>query len=204
MLQKKYLDKLPPVDRDRLLEVISIIEVLKMKFPNATISKELEKDKSEVSAYLNAKKPMSTNFYETFIQRFGKKENNEALLNQETLINASVAVQDLNREIILGLVRSGQTLADANKTLADSNKSGNEANKILAQNSEKLIRIVEFKYLPNSALESDNQLTVAEVLQPYLNKIAKQGVAENWWPSYDEGLLKLNKTVIASEEVSIE
>lgn len=61
---------LQKLDKDRLDKVLSLIESRKIKFPNATLSKELKTDSGAVSAYLRGKKPMSNNFYTSFIERY--------------------------------------------------------------------------------------------------------------------------------------
>lgn len=68
---------LQKVDKDRLVKVLSVIENAKIKFPNATISKDLERSSSTVSDYLNGKKPMSENFYRDFVERYEKGQSKD-------------------------------------------------------------------------------------------------------------------------------
>lgn len=63
---------LQKVDQDRLDKVLRCIELWGMRFPVAKISKDMGKSKGEVSAYLSGKKPMSDNFYGTFMALFGE------------------------------------------------------------------------------------------------------------------------------------
>ena len=138
MLQKEDLDKLTKVDRDRLLLVLSIIEEQGIKFPNKVLSETFNKSSGEISTYLNAKKPMSGNFYRDFMKVYGKKE--EETVNKEvhtidknttakeSELQALLNITQVYAESHLGLVRSHEIL-NQNHTTA------------LAQNDE-LIKLV--------------------------------------------------------------
>ena len=127
MLQKEDLDKLTKVDRDRLLEVLSIIEALGIKFPNKVLSETFKKSSGEISTYLNAKKSMPDNFYRDFIKVYGKKE-------EETINNESHSTEK-NSEVLrlltltekitdshLGLVRSHENLTIDHHKIINQNE----------------------------------------------------------------------------------
>lgn len=65
---------LQKIDKDRLDKVLAIIKSTGMRKPNATLMRGIPENKGNVSAYLNGKKPMSDNFYNTFIEKFSPKE----------------------------------------------------------------------------------------------------------------------------------
>lgn len=126
MLQKRYeqedYDKLDQVSKDRLDEVWRVIDEKFIRFPNATLTENLKRGKGEVSVYLNAKKPMSKNFYESFIKHYGRsiKEKapievdadlrkeigklNEIVLNHQATINVllkafgNVSSEEIDKE----------------------------------------------------------------------------------------------------------
>jgi hypothetical protein len=62
---------LQKLDKDRLDKVLKIIERHEMRFPVATLSKEMKVNKGNVSAYLKGNKAMSENFYNTFLEHYG-------------------------------------------------------------------------------------------------------------------------------------
>ena len=138
MLQKEDLDKLTKVDRDRLLLVLSIIEEQGIKFPNKVLSETFNKSSGEISTYLNAKKPMSGNFYRDFMKVYGKKEEetvdkevhtiDKNTTEKESELQALLNITQVYAESHLGLVRSHEIL-NQNHTTA------------LAQNDE-LIKLV--------------------------------------------------------------
>lgn len=70
---------LQKVDKDRLDEVLNVIQDRKIKFPLATIVKTLGADQALVSKILNGKKPMPDKFYTNFMEHFaGKKREVKA------------------------------------------------------------------------------------------------------------------------------
>ena len=64
-------------DQERLERVNSILEENPLKFPVATISRELNENTSRVSTYLKGTKPMPDKFYVAFMERFGNKSKKE-------------------------------------------------------------------------------------------------------------------------------
>lgn len=63
------------IDKERLDKVLSVIERHKIRFPVAEISKELVVDKGNVSAYLKGNKPMSDNFYTSFLKKYDSTDS---------------------------------------------------------------------------------------------------------------------------------
>ena len=62
---------LQKIDKDRLDEVSSVIKTKKIRFPIAELAKKTGLDKGQISNYLSGKKPMSDNFYTSFIEHYG-------------------------------------------------------------------------------------------------------------------------------------
>lgn len=79
---------LQKADKDRLDKVLQLIEKVGLRFPVADISKAQGRNKGEVSTYLSGKKPMSDNFYKTFIKHFETGEKPSDL--KETQNNSPV------------------------------------------------------------------------------------------------------------------
>ena len=191
MLQKTDLEKLAVVDRDRLEAVLAIINERKIKFPNATISKELNKDKSEVSSYLNAKKPMSTNFYETFMKLYGK---NESLINEEA--TPAHYTGRHTEDILRDVARSSVVVGEANKIMAISH------DKLIDTNSE-LVSVIKLAYgQSNSATVKESQRLAQEELQNCMVLIAKMLVKERLIATDEEALLKIGKCVYEDQVAS--
>lgn len=61
---------LQKLDKDRLDKVLQVIETCKIRFPNKEISQRLGVDSGNVSAYIKGRKPMSDNFYTSFLSEF--------------------------------------------------------------------------------------------------------------------------------------
>ena len=138
MLQKEDLDKLTKVDRDRLLLVLSIIEEQGIKFPNKVLSETFNKSSGEISTYLNAKKPMSGNFYRDFMKVYGKKE-----IEVDKEINTKENTATEKDSELLNLIRVTQTFAESHLGLVRSHEILNQNHTTaLAQNGD-LIRMVE-------------------------------------------------------------
>ena len=191
MLQKIDLDKLAAVDRDRLEEVLAIIDDKKIKFPNATISKELNKDKSEVSSYLNAKKPMSTNFYETFMKVYGK---NEPVINEEA--TPAHYTGRHTEDILRDVARSGVVVSEANKIMAISH------DKLIDTNTD-LVSVIKMVYgQANSATAKESRKLAQEELQKCMVLIAKMLVREKLIATDEEALLKIGKCVYEDQVAS--
>ena len=76
---------LKDVDKQRLAEVLQVIESLHMKFPNAEIHKKLNEDPGNISSYLNGKKPMSDNFYTSFMEAFRPKKPSKIVIKDADL-----------------------------------------------------------------------------------------------------------------------
>ena len=101
--------------------------------------------------------------------------------------------REISNELIIGLLKNGQTLAD-------SNKSGNDANKILAQNNERLIGMVEFKYMPSSYFENKNRLKVEEANLKMIDVMARTLVRSGAYPTFDEAIVYLDMLLTSEEE----
>src|SRR4051812_16974193 len=73
MYKESDYNKLNSVAKDRLDKVLETMKKKNIRFPQAEINRKMKTDKGVISAYLNAKKPISENFYTSFIQHFGEK-----------------------------------------------------------------------------------------------------------------------------------
>lgn len=131
MMQKEDLDKLGKVDRDRIIEVWSIIERIGMKHPNKVLSETFKKSSGEISTYLNAKKSMPDTFYRDFIKKYDTQ-----IAESKPISLPEPKSDNISQEIIRDLARSGIVLAEANKIQAQANSILSEANKILAVNNK--------------------------------------------------------------------
>ena len=105
----------------------------------------------------------------------------------------SSSSKEISNETILGLIKSGQILAE-------SNKSGNDSNKILAQNNERLIGMVEFKYMPSSYFENKNRLKVEEANLKMIDVMARTLVRNGAYPTFDEAIVYLDMLLTSEEE----
>ena len=61
---------LQKLEDTRLDEVLAVIKEQQIRFPVATIAKELGFSKSQVSSTLNKKTPVSDAFYNDFMKRY--------------------------------------------------------------------------------------------------------------------------------------
>ena len=179
---------LQKVDQDRLDKVLRIIQERPIKFPNATLERDLKANSGNISAYLKGTKAMSDNFYNAFIEKYGDLDN----VKQPALELSSIVPQytgQYTEDIMRDVARSSVIVGEANKIMAISNDK-------LVNNNSNLIEVIKLIHTQsNSHSSNDNQLTVAEVLQPYLEQIAEDGVEQQWWSSVHEGLLKLSNSV---------
>ena len=100
---------LQKVDKDRLDKVLKVIQDKGMKFPVATIEKDLNINKGNVSAYLKGKKSMSDNFYNSFMQQYesGEIKKPDVVTPDNTPLNH--------------LIEGNKNLSQANKDLAAAN-----------------------------------------------------------------------------------
>lgn len=121
---------LQKIDKDRLDKVLATIETAKIKFPNAAIAEKTGFSKSDVSVYLNGKKPMSDNFYQTFIKHYGIVES--APLPIPDSINQ-------NEVSLHSLIESNRVLVETNKVLTDLLQQSFNLNSVAPRQSDKLI-----------------------------------------------------------------
>jgi len=166
---------LQKIDKDRLDEVLATIEFAKIKFPNATITKDLGVHGGTVSEYLNGVKPMSSNFYRKFMDKYGKQEavnkTNDSTLDR--LINNNTE-----------LIEAHVSVAKATEELAKANKELSEANK-------------ELTLMLKNSVNSNGQNSYQNLAEKVLHRIAEKGVPE-LWATKEEGMSKLNKYLIGA------
>ena len=101
---------LQKVDKDRLDKVLSLVELNKIRFPVAELSKKLGKSKGEISDYLSGKKPMSNNFYNAFIELYN--------IEQAKPLPATESFNQ-NEVSLHSLIESNRVLVETNKVLTE-------------------------------------------------------------------------------------
>ena len=103
---------LQKVDKARLDRVSEVLETLNLRFPNSEISNKLGMDKGVVSSYLNGKKPISDNFYTSFMKEYGKGFKEEKnFVKESPIINTESTNLD-------SLIRQNENLTKANMDLS--------------------------------------------------------------------------------------
>ncbi len=188
MLQKEdiaNLTNLQKVDRERLSEVLEAIEYNKIKFPIAKISQALGRDKGEVSVYLNGVKPMSDNFYTTFMKKFTHPKGTPPDSKQ-----ADTPPETFYMDTISELSKTSVNLSETNKELAAATKETALANRLLAENQKELIEFL--KQSTNS--QNSNQIAFSLGVRQLFDKMATAGIQlPGLWKSQEEGLVILDK-----------
>ena len=101
--------------------------------------------------------------------------------------------KEISNDLILGLIKNAQTLADANK-------SGIDANLILAQSNERLIGMIEYKFLPNSYFVNKNRLITDEANLKMIDLMARTLVRHGAYPTFDEAIVYLDMLLTSEEE----
>jgi len=137
-------------DKDRLDKVLAVIEKNKIRFPVADIHKKMGGSKGTISDYIKGNKPISENWYSTFLELFDKNNIKEVEGKTEP-----------QNDKLSSLIESNHELCEANKALSIANKD-------LAAAHISLIRMLEVGNQPNSG----NQQGISEFLEPYLNQLA--------------------------------
>lgn len=160
---------LQKVDKDRLDKVLATIESAKIKFPNVTLTRELGVDGGTVSAYLNGKKPMSSNFFGKFMDKYGSTKATHATSDStlERLINNNT-----------DLIGAHVSVAKATEELAIANKELSEANK-------------ELTIMLKNSVNLNGQNNSHPVLVSVVQRIAERGVPM-LWASVEQGTSILN------------
>ena len=155
--------------QDRLDKVSSVLKKLKLRFPVAEISDKLGIDKGMTSAYLGGKKPMSSNFYSSFMKEYGEGFEEEKKIINNSLINSKESPN------LDSLIRQNENLTKANMDLS--------ANLLV------LTRMLEAKN--DSDLKNFVALeTMKHNLLELLSKQLSSGVK---YQSSQEAISKLNK-----------
>ena len=151
-------------DKDRLGAVLAVIEKRKIRFPVAEIHKKLGGSKGTISEYLAGKKPISENFYRSFMSEFEKQTKVEH--------STTTHADDLHK------------LIETNNITVLALKDSTETTKDLAE----MLKGV----LSSSGLVKDIQPKVPDVTV-YLQRIASEGAKAQLWASPEDGLKVLSK-----------
>lgn len=86
------------VNDKRLEKIKSILNKRGVRFPLATIVKDLQVDGSLVSSYLNGKKPISDKFYNKFLDFYGEEGENDIIaINQDLSKTIGLLVEEIAR-----------------------------------------------------------------------------------------------------------
>lgn len=118
-VDKPELDKVAKV---RLDKVLAIIEKVGMRFPVAQIEKEMKENKGNVSAYLSGKKPISENFYNTFLKKYGPLDRKGLNFDSEGEGTQSATLFNLSQSLLV-LSESRKIDAESELILAKTNAS---------------------------------------------------------------------------------
>ena len=109
---------LKKIDKDRLDQVSRVLIKKPMKFPVATISRELNEETSRVSTYLNGKKPMPERFFMAFMEKYGKESEEEKIVEVQTvtqleLVKLKANIQALNQIVARNMsLQTGKPIED--------------------------------------------------------------------------------------------
>ena len=172
------------IDQDRLLEVKRILEENPLKFPVATVSRELNENTSRVSTYLKGTKPMPDKFYVAFMERFGNNIIPKAEQPENVVIKQEI---NLTNE----LVESNKLLAQANNIYAQSNlKLAENMERLtkMAENMERLTKMAESK----SDSDSKNLVAVETMKHNLLELLSKLHTKGVKYQSNEEAISELN------------
>jgi hypothetical protein len=115
---------------DRLDKVISRLKCLNIRFPGKEIYKRMGEDKGNISNYLAGKKPMSDNFYTTFLEKFPiegekivkeKKEIVEDIITIRQLVINNTTLTDTNKDLVAEVIDGAKSMrsfvSDQNKLI---------------------------------------------------------------------------------------
>lgn len=72
---------------DRLKTIQKRINQYNIRFPVATLNREIGEDMGNISKMLKGKKPITDNFFTSFIEKFPEKDNNSNQKNDQDSIN---------------------------------------------------------------------------------------------------------------------
>jgi hypothetical protein len=104
---------------DRLDKVISRLKCLNIRFPGKEIYKRMGEDKGNISNYLAGKKPMSDNFYTTFLEKFPiegekivkeKKEIVEDIITIRQLVINNTTLTDTNKDLVAEVIDGAKSM----------------------------------------------------------------------------------------------
>jgi len=171
---------LQKVDKDRLDKVLAVIEAAKIKFPNATITRELDVHAGTVSAYLNGVKPMSSNFYRKFMDKYGNNSQEEKANN----IDENMDKNELSLHSVI----------ESNKSLAAGIRDFASASKEMAETNKELTALLKATINSNSVHSAPSP----DVLWTILERIAEQGT--KFWGTKEEGLKELGRYLSGGQE----
>ncbi len=193
---------LQKVDRDRLDKVLEVIKTLKIKYPNATLERDLKANSGNISAYLKGTKPISDNFYNAFMDKYVNTASE--IKNSNDKVPSVIEYSGrFSEEILRDVARSGAVVGEANKIIGEANRvMAVSHDKLITTNAE-LVSVIKMAYTQaNLKGEVENQKSTASELQSCLELIAKLGVEKKWFENEDEGLVELGKCVFVNEPAS--
>jgi hypothetical protein len=182
------------IDKDRLDEVLSILDNAKIRFPVADIVAKTGFTKGHVSNILKGNIPMSEKFYDTFLEKYHKTPISNTNYDEN-----HKNINELNEPSAAYITGSDlHSLIDTNKGLAISNQALSIANQELAT-AHKNITITNLKLAEIMQDSNSKKVPVGQTLDVFLNQIAK-GLVGKAWDDELQGLRILG-TILSSNFV---
>lgn len=174
------------IDQARLDAVLKAKETYqntyKRKLSQVIISKEIGIGTSTVSEYLSGQKPISENFYRTFMEKYGSGQKEEKIFVTDSTINKT----DTQVE---SLIRQNEQLTLAHRELTQANKDLAHTNRDLAANLLELTKMINSNDLKEKiSTASTIRSEVLELLAP----IVKDSLGLEY-PTNSKALLELDR-----------
>ena len=162
------------IDKDRLDKVSRILHENPLKFPVATISRELGEPTSRVSTYINGTKPMPEKFYIAFMDEFGKDFKEDTIVTYQQPIENKTTNLD-------SLIRQNENLTKANMDLS--------ANLLV------LTRMLESK----NGSDKENLVAVESMKHNFLELLSRLHTKGVKYQTNAEGISELNRLFVEIE-----
>ena len=189
---------LQKVDQDRLSKILDVIKQLKMRFPVAELTRELKMNKGNVSAYLKGLKPISENFYNTFMQKYGDSPV-QAVINEGRIADAYNKKME---DSIYNLTISNSNLAIAFVKQATAHEKDAEARIIQATANKILVEVNRdtLSKIPDPLSAKEKYTQDSQMLTRTFDMMAKTLVRHGVYQSDEEATLYLGKLLTSEEE----
>lgn len=204
MLQKPDFSKIDITDEDAITRLVKVWEIIeanswlpkKVKIV-AKLTREIPENKGNVSAFLGGKRPMSTNFYDKFLEKYAPTKLPTTKTTKKTMEENPISPPEgLNLQRIL----------DDNHTLIETQRRAVENERIALENNSKSIDLSRQLAESNMQMLKQIQSTGNAPKGTGLNDSAMlQGIREllievatgKQFESAEEVVTRLNKAVSA-------